>query len=1385
MNITPTLVEEFSQWLDTYWTTYLSGDIDTWAAFIKEDYYNIGGTKEEIWHSRQEILDYTLAMADQMQGKAELRNRKVEASAYGEFVMVNEFTDMYVEVDGDWSFYGHFRMSSLLEQTETGWIVQHQHGSFPDMKAMEGEAFGKDALRAENQRLQQSVQERTAELLEKNKELKIEAALERVRTVAMAMKSPDDMLKVCRVISDELSGFGIKSIRNVQTAIIDEQAGVYLCYQYFTAYDQETVEKTAYLKSPVEHGMVQQMLASENAHFTNRISGKELKEFINHRKSETHFPDPLLEEAKELSYCFLSIGQGGLGLTLYESLEEATLILFKRFHQVFSLAYSRFRDIEKAEVQAREAHIEAALERVRAQTMAMHSSEDVGKCIVKMFSELTALGVDEGTRFGIGILNHDNENNQLWTASKVGEEIKMHIGNLDMSLHPLLKNARRAWIAQTPLHVYVLEGEDLLNYYQMLNSAPDYKIKIPIDNLPLREIQHCFIFEQGFFYAFSPREFQPELISITQRFTSVFGQTYRRYLDLVKAEEQGREAEIELALERVRARSLSMHRSEELQNVIEVVFEQLVALKIPVEHAGFIIDYQEREDMHIWLADQQQGVPSEITIPYFDSPHWNSFREAKAKGESFFANLLPFEVKNKFYQDLFQFIPTLTKEAQETIFSKPALAISTVLLDDVGLYIEKYAGTPFSAEENAVLLRVGKVFQQAYTRFLDLQKAEAQAREADIELALERVRARTMAMQHSDELADTSFLLDSQVRALGIKTRGCAFNIYGKTDSTEWFSSEMGTMPTYKTPRENVFLRYFEAGQRGESMYIQEFADEACAVHYEYLCTLPVMGDALIKMKENGGAFPRRQIDHATFFKYGYLLFITLEPVPDAHDIFKRFAKVFEQTFTRFLDLQKAESQAREAQIEAALEKVRSRTLAMQTSDELAETAAVLFAQLIHLGVKHERINIGIVSEDQQTIEFWSTEQRGTIIKTSFTGSTAEANVLGKLYNAWKGGQESLSIVLTDEKLNDWILYCENEIGIPFDHSLLGEKRVQTAAFFSKGMLMLTTPEEPPQQSTELLIRFASVFNLTFTRFSDLKIAEANALRAAEDLEKLKVAKASAEKALTDLKAAQVQLVQQEKLASLGQLTAGIAHEIKNPLNFVNNFSEVSIEMIEEALEERAKSLESRDETLVDEILEDIRSNLKKVHEHGSRANGIVTSMLQHSRASGSKREPKALNPIVKEFVNLAYHGMRAAKSPINVDIEVQLDPKVGDVSLISEDFSRVILNLCNNAFDAMREKTLQGFGTLGGLETYLPKLKVKTALEGGKVLLSVADNGTGIPKEIRDKILQPFFTTKKGTEGTGLGLSITHDIVKAHGGELKVVSKGGKGTEFIVLIAV
>jgi ligand-binding sensor domain-containing protein/signal transduction histidine kinase len=267
------------------------------------------------------------------------------------------------------------------------------------------------------------------------------------------------------------------------------------------------------------------------------------------------------------------------------------------------------------------------------------------------------------------------------------------------------------------------------------------------------------------------------------------------------------------------------------------------------------------------------------------------------------------------------------------------------------------------------------------------------------------------------------------------------------------------------------------------------------------------------------------------------------------------------------------------------------------------------------------------------------------------------------------------------------------------------------------------------------------------------------------------------EAAHENLKSTQAQLIQQEKLASLGQLTAGIAHEIKNPLNFVNNFSGLSLEFLEEVEEELDKMEESEPLENVRDLLGDIKINLTKIKHHGGRADGIVKSMLMHSRGGSGAMEPSDVNEVIKEYVNLSFHGMRANKNPINVDLSLQLDDSIPKIPLNTEDFSRVILNLTKNAFDAMREKIAKAG------PDYKAQLEVRTKNLGDKILIEVEDNGPGVPDEIRDKLLMPFFTTKKGTEGTGLGLSITHDIIKAHNGSLDISTEVGNWTKFSIIL--
>ena len=266
------------------------------------------------------------------------------------------------------------------------------------------------------------------------------------------------------------------------------------------------------------------------------------------------------------------------------------------------------------------------------------------------------------------------------------------------------------------------------------------------------------------------------------------------------------------------------------------------------------------------------------------------------------------------------------------------------------------------------------------------------------------------------------------------------------------------------------------------------------------------------------------------------------------------------------------------------------------------------------------------------------------------------------------------------------------------------------------------------------------------------------------------------EKAYTELKQTQTQLIQSEKMASLGELTAGIAHEIQNPLNFVNNFSEVSGEMIDEVKTE----LKGGDLNEAEVLLDDLKSNLAKISHHGNRASSIVKGMLQHSRRSNGEKEPTDINKLADEYVRLAYNGLRAKDKSFNARVETEFDNTMGKVKMVPQDIGRVLLNLLTNAFHAVSERKAQE------PEGYEPTVSVKTRKTGSGIEISVRDNGGGIPDAIREKIFQPFFTTKPTGEGTGLGLSMSYDIVtKGHGGELRVESQEGHGAEFFVTLPV
>ncbi len=1768
MKVTSEIKAEILQVMDDYWHSYFSGDLETWASYLTDHYRNIGTTKEEVWHCKQDIVDYTLRMIDQMLGMADWRNKTVDIIPMAPYVMVHELGNLYIKAEEGWVFYAQLRLSSVLEKTENGWRILHQHGSFPDAKADEGEAFGYDALKIENKKLRDAIQSRTLELEHKNRELEIEAALEKVRLRTMVMHHSSELREVVNELFEQMNPFGLAEwgfqiriankdgngfdawLSTPSLRILPEKYEIrtldhWALHKYWRLYEDQVPFDTIELRdedkrafdylifeksdlrklsnavkenifsedyvlisvASMKYGLLEAIdvnpkgdeeidvlkrfakvfeqtytrfldlqkaeAQAREAHIGAALERVRAASMAMHHSSELqdvvsvmfdqledlklpidgcqiltfedsvrdlrfwsatpemvypvridvpYFDNPVFTEfwkAKNRGDTFASFKvslhetlawydhvhrYSKLGTTISKArwrsiqsikhgystswgIQENTgLFIFNfqdheftvhensvinRFAIAFEQAYTRFLDLQKAEAQAREAEIQLSLERIRARTMAMHRTEELNAVVAVVFEELNKIGFD-ASLCSIGIYEKESKGANWWSYIE-GKELPgcYHFPYFESRWFIEVYDA---WLQKKPCHYIELYGQEKEEQDRLLFEETDWKnlpeeVKHSQQEISRDAIKGSYIsMNCGMLEIVSDQPLTEGQINLLQRLTQVIDLTYTRVNDLQRAEAQAREAQIEAALEKVRSRAMGMQKSEELEEVIQIIFDQFTQLKIFVQHTGFLIDYNIRDDMLIWLADENAVFP-QISIPYFDSPHWKSFLEAKERGLDLFTNHLNFEEKNSFYQELFNHIPNLTQETKDYYFNCPALAISTVLLDNVGLYIENFEGIPYTDEENHILLRFGKVFQQTYTRFLDLQKAEAQTREALIEAALERVRARSMAMHHSDELYQVITILSEQLDHLGINRDAAMINevvadtkdwymwlaISGSTSTYKrikqvhvpylrsaafdrinserkkgkamfsdhltkeqknllfrhyfrksnhqdmpqerqkyilsspgmarttilsknsfiqffrysnqiftdeenqilvrfghvfeqsytrfldlqkaeaqvreaqieaalekvrsrtmgmqksgelpqaanllfqqvqslgmpawsagyciwqdnkqaiklWMSSEGVLQPPFIAPttEDELFIQMRKGQENGKAFHMVEMGGEDLVKHYEYMRTLPVVGEILDSINAAGHPLPTYQIMHYAYFSQGLLLFITYEPMPDAHPIFKRFAKVFDQTYTRFLDLQKAESQAWESQIQLGLERVRARTMAMQSSYELAETAYVLFQQLNQLGVVHERINIGIVNEEQREIDFWVTEQGGNQINIRFSASIDEPTTLAKLYTAWKSNHKSSTIDLQGKALQEWLKYVTDDLGIPFDPAYLHNRRVQTASFFSKGMLVVTTPEPPPAETTQILEKFAGVFDLTYTRFNDLKVAEAHALQAERDLIEIKAARKKAEDALSNLRATQKQLIQSEKMASLGELTAGIAHEIQNPLNFVNNFSEVSTEMIEEIMEELATG----DLAEAQAILIDIKENLNKINHHGKRADSIVKGMLQHSRTGSGKKEPVNINLLAEEYLNLAYHGLRAKDQSFNSKVNSHLHPDVGKINVIPQDIGRVLLNIINNAFYAVNERS-KNSGT-----GYEPTVTLTTLKKGGRVLIKIKDNGNGIPSEMVDKIFQPFFTTKPAGQGTGLGMSLSYDIVKAHGGELHFETQEGVGTTFHV----
>lgn len=650
---------------------------------------------------------------------------------------------------------------------------------------------------------------------------------------------------------------------------------------------------------------------------------------------------------------------------------------------------------------------------------------------------------------------------------------------------------------------------------------------------------------------------------------------------------------------------------------------------------------------------------------------------------------------------------------------------------------------------------------------LKRNKAELQQknRELEIEAAIEKVRKVALSLKKSEHMLDIAQVLYEQLLQLGFTDiRNALIDIHDeKTESflDYDYSELMGGTVTHMTYEDDPTLKE----------QVQDIAKTTDGFS-EMVLEGQQLQDLIDMRKRNGEADDPR-LHSATSICYilyafgngaiGISNFGKLTENQKA--ILDRFRNVFTFAYNRYYELAKAESQMREIQLESALEKVRSVALSMQQPNDMLDVAKVLYEQLRELGFTDIRnAIIDLHNEDNET--FWdydySEEMSGTITLLSYKNDPTLEEQYRKIIATTNGFYEE---IYEGDDLKE---YVEMRIrnGEKEDPRLRGINLLSYYLYsFGNGVIGISNFSILTENQKNIVSRFRNVFTFAYQRYKYLVQSEI-------DVKNLEIAKKKAEKALLDLQATQAQLIQSEKMASLGVLTAGIAHEIKNPLNFVNNFSELNLELIDEVFTELQKTTDSPEKEEITAILNDVIGNQKKIYEHGTRADSIVKSMLLHSRGGKGIKEITSINDMLKEYVNLAFHGMRAGKKPMNVTLDFQLDASLPDVSIIIEDMSRAILNLCNNAFDAMYERLKNS-----NEDTYQPRLGITSYHKKKAVFIAIQDNGLGISEALQDKILMPFFTTKRGTEGTGLGLSITNDIIKAHGGSLTIESSEGNNS--------
>ena len=638
-----------------------------------------------------------------------------------------------------------------------------------------------------------------------------------------------------------------------------------------------------------------------------------------------------------------------------------------------------------------------------------------------------------------------------------------------------------------------------------------------------------------------------------------------------------------------------------------------------------------------------------------------------------------------------------------------------------------------------------------------------------MEASLERVRTKAMAMRHSPDLEGTIASLLHELDRIGLASEYSGIGIIndakGRTEfwTTSIPNGEKDALQKGEISMTNhPFLKGMLVAWKNQEPYVYVLKEQEYDQYYEELYAT---GVKFPEESTSESTALRVQYCYSAMFRAGVLTIFRHQPLEDANfRMLQRFADVFQLAYTRYSDLRKAEIGAIEEMKQASLDRVRGEIASMRTTDDLDRITPIVWNELNQLGVRFIRCGIFIVDETQQHIQsFLSTPEGAALGMFNLPFNTE--GIAQKIVEHWRKGKGYTERWDKNQFL-EFIRNMMDQGRIRDQQEYLGSTRPPESLHlhffpFNQGMLYVGNTAPLVSEEVQLSQSLADAFSIAYSRY--------------EDFVRLKEAKNATEKTLNELRSTQTQLIHAEKMASLGELTAGIAHEIQNPLNFVNNFSEVNKELLMEMNDELGKGNIEDARSLATNVIE----NEEKIIYHGKRADAIVKGMLQHSRSSSGAKEPIDINELADEYLRLAYHGLRAKNKSFNAKFETHFDTSLEKINAEPQDMGRMLLNLINNAFYAVAEKKkMVGDG-------YEPTVVVRTRKSGKTIHIAVEDNGNGIPKHILDKIYQPFFTTKPTGQGTGLGLSMSYDIVKAHGGKIEVETIEGERTIFTVILPI